>query len=114
MDERMSDRFTSRWPAKHIIWLEAAMTLDKADRAAAHRDIAAMTGRSLKAVRQKHQQMRENVQAEMEWATAAHQRPLPIALGPAPTPFKWPSRAALCGGTGRLGKSPIAGPPKQG
>lgn len=110
----MTGRIGGHWKPHALVWIETAMGLPPPERLAAFRDIADLAGKSIKAVRMKAQHMRDQAKCELEWATAAHQRPLPVALGPAPTAFRWPSKVALRGGTRRLGKSPIAAPAEQG
>jgi len=38
------------WSAHHILWIRAAMSLEKAERHQAYRDIAELTGRSYRSV----------------------------------------------------------------
>jgi ribonuclease D len=48
------------WADHEIIWVQAAMTLDHGERLEAYQDIASMTGRTFKAVKQKVSDMRES------------------------------------------------------
>lgn len=51
MNTAATKRVDIAWPEHHIVWVEAAMTLPRSERTAAYKDIAAMTGRTLSAVR---------------------------------------------------------------
>jgi hypothetical protein len=48
------------WADHEVIWLQAAMTLDHGERLEAYQDIASMSGRTFKAVKQKASDMRES------------------------------------------------------
>lgn len=74
------------WSDHHIVWIEAAMTLPRSERTDAYRDIAAMTGRTLTAVRckaywigeQRHKEMiRAKARADM--AASLARRPMVVA-----------------------------------
>lgn len=90
------------WRAHQLIWLEAALHLDTQERRQAFREIADLAGKSVKAVQMKAQHIQDQAKAELEWATQAHRRPLPIATGQAPTAFIWPSKATLRASNAKL------------
>lgn len=100
----MMDRFGSAWKPHWRIWVESALQLDLLERRGAFLDIAALTGKSLKAVQMKAQHIQDQAKAELEWATDTHRRPLPISMGQ-PSAFRWPSSAAKMAGKANLAPS---------
>lgn len=50
MLDRFGHRVSVGWPAHHILWIEAAMTLPHAERIDAFNEIGEMTGRGYAAV----------------------------------------------------------------
>lgn len=97
----MIDRFGSKvsvaWPEHHLVWVEAALTLDFKDRQQAYRDIAEMTGRSVSAVRDraKHVKAQQGREAEHARRKVVMRLPAEWALT---TMIKQPTMAQLMGG----------------
>ncbi len=88
------------WPEHHLLWLEACNQLSAYDRSQAFYDIAALTGRSIGAVRDKANKMRlEKMQAD--WLrnapamTSRADRGRPGGMGP--SELARPSMARLMG-----------------
>lgn len=53
MIDRFGNPIIIGWPAHHVIYLEAALSLPRSERAQAFQDIAELTGRALQLVRDK-------------------------------------------------------------
>jgi len=75
----MKDRFGRSiqvgWPEHHILWIEAAMTLPRAERNVAFNDIAEMTGRGYASVYYKYRDiLREREAAKRRSDLAAQSR----------------------------------------
>lgn len=85
MIDRFGNRVSVAWPEHHLEWIRAALTLDFAERQAAYRDIASMTGRGIKAVRDRAKFMKDQERRQAQ-AAAANRRvirlPAHWALGP--------------------------------
>jgi hypothetical protein len=65
MLDRAGKPIVVAWPEHHLLWLEACNQLSAYDRSQAFYDIAALTGRSIGAVREKANKMRlEKIQAD--------------------------------------------------
>lgn len=82
----MIDRFGKPvlvgWPAHHILWIEAAMTLPRTQRMEAFTDIAEMTGRSYACVHWKYREILcEREAAKRQRAIANQSRAYQAAHG---------------------------------
>ena len=110
----MKDRFGQPtiigYSEVEILWIRAALTLPRGERAPAFRDIAAMTGRNLHAVQDKAYKLREEDaelrQRAIDLAKGYGTRSLMVPVRrlsgqgqpTAPSDFRWPSQAAKMAG----------------
>lgn len=110
MKDRWGRDSTVGYSEVELIWIRAALTLPRGERAAAFRDIASMMGRNLHAVLDKSYRMRaedaELRQRALDLAKgygtrsiAVPNRRLPgLAQSPTPSDFKWPPKSRLMAG----------------
>lgn len=84
------------WPEHHLEWVRAALTLDYKERQLAFRDIAEMTGRGIKAVRDRAKRIKEQDRRQAEIANRRVMR-LPRAWSMPPSQITPPSMSRLMG-----------------
>lgn len=101
----MKDRFGKpvlvAWAAHEILWLEAALSLPKAERIAAYVDISSMTGRSIGAI----SGMASKIRYEKASAARGSDSRLPLPPGRALESASY--RASLMAGKASVARSPI-------
>ncbi len=93
MIDRWGREIRIAWPAHHILWIEAAMSLPIGLRTPAYRDIMELTGRTMQAIEGKvgriYQDRRDAMRRE-----ASRARRLALAV---PTAIPPPTRAQMMG-----------------
>jgi hypothetical protein len=82
MKDRFGNPIIIGWPAHHILWIEAAMTLPHRERIAAFQEIADMTGRGYASVYGKYRDiLRERDVAKRRAALVAASRAYQATAG---------------------------------
>ena len=97
MIDRFGRRISVGWPEHHLEWIRAALTLDWKERQEAYRDISELTGRGIKAVRDRAKVMKD---MEKRHLLAAQRRVmrLPAWWSLPPSQLRKPSMAQLMAG----------------
>lgn len=102
MIDRFGKEIRVAWADHEIIWIKAALKLDRWDRPAAYQDIAAMSGRTEFQVKRKAREVREQMKKDAEILASLRAYPRrTLVPGPAPkgrNQIAWaPSKAQLMG-----------------